>query len=347
MYILSILSAILFSPIAVIGIIIYFVRRRRKNTHFNGHKEWYLRFAASKADVISQFFILLSISFLYVTLTAFSKDFDLMLTNFTLLFITSVISLISAYYFKAIFVLVVGLSNFITWWTVQNGEWVSNDGVAEIGLSVGLVFIALIFYLLGRFYQREIKWRRFSLVYLIFGIFMITGILFSLSSSSGLAELASGTQGELFLNSWQLTTSLFVLLTTIIGGSIYMFIKKIISRFEFYSVLFLTILFSLITVIPIHSTVIWAVFFNVAIFSELFGVIYYGYLRKETWLINLGAFFLFLLIINKYFDWFFTFLDKSMFFTGAGILLFALGWFMERGRRKMISNVKSQTEIIS
>ena len=74
-----------------------------------------------------------------------------------------------------------------------------------------------------------------------------------------------------------------------------------------------------------------------------------GYVKKEKWLINLGAAFLFMLIIVKYFDWFFTFLDKSIFFIGAGILLFIVGWLMEKGRRNILQNIstpKQQTEQI-
>lgn len=95
------------------------------------------------------------------------------------------------------------------------------------------------------------------------------------------------------------------------------------------------------------SGILWAIIFNLAIFFELLGLIFSGYLRREKWLINLGVFFLFILILVKYFDWFFTFLDKSVFFIGAGILLFAVGWFMERGRRYMISNIKSGMQKIS
>jgi len=67
-----------------------------------------------------------------------------------------------------------------------------------------------------------------------------------------------------------------------------------------------------------------------------------GYLKRENWLINLGAFFIFILIFVKYFDWFFAFLDKSIFFISAGILLFVVGWFMEKGRRYLLSTIKKE-----
>ena len=42
------------------------------------------------------------------------------------------------------------------------------------------------------------------------------------------------------------------------------------------------------------------------------------------------------------FDWFFTFFDKSIFFISAGIILFIVGWFMEKGRKYMLSITKEE-----
>ena len=146
--------------------------------------------------------------------------------------------------------------------------------------------------------------------------------------------------------------------------SIYAVAQKLISPFELMAALILAGLFSLTALLPeqkmffqtgnfysggglSETGVFWALIYNLAIFFELLGLLFSGYLRRETWLINLGALFLFLLIIVKYFDWFFTFFDKSIFFIGAGILLFVVGWFMEKGRKYMISNIKEQAQQIS
>ena len=52
-----------------------------------------------------------------------------------------------------------------------------------------------------------------------------------------------------------------------------------------------------------------------------------------------------MLVIIKYFDWFFEFIDKSIFFLGAGELMLALGWSMEKGRKYIITNVKKNVNI--
>ena len=363
---LDILS-FLFWPAVIIGFFVFFARRRKKSGHPATDKEWYLQFALSKEDAVSQFFLLLSVFFLGVTLLAFNKDLGDPFSWRTILFITSALSLVSAYYFKALYPLAFGLIAITTWWGEQAEAWIQGKDVATSAIFAGLAFVALLFYLLGHLHEREIKWKRFALVYLVLGIISITGALFFFSSKPGLSVLEEMTKGVSFFGSWQITLSLFIFFVSLAGVSLYTVAKKLVSPFEFLAVLLLTLLFGVIALLPQQSMflgagnyysfysggqelsssgVLWAIIFNFAVFFELLGLIFSGYLRRETWLINLGAFFLFLLIIVKYFDWFFTFLDKSIFFIGAGILLVAVGWFMEKGRRMMISSIKAQTQQI-
>lgn len=162
------------------------------------------------------------------------------------------------------------------------------------------------------------------------------------------------------IKSWQMTLSLLLFGTSLAGLSLHAASKKIISGFEALALILLALLFGVMTSLPeqklflgsrfsaigelSRAGILWAFILNLAVFLELIGLIFSGYLWREEWLINLGAFLLFFLIIVKYFDWFFTFLDKSVAFIGAGILLFGVGWFMERGRRYMISNMKAESQ---
>ncbi len=346
-------------PIIIIGFIVFFARHRKKSGQSSIDKEWYLQFALSKEDAVSHFFLLLSIFFLGVTLLAFNREFGNPFSLLSILFITSVLGLVSAYYLKVLYSLLFGLISITTWWMMQAAEWMQDKNIKTSAIFVGLAFIALLFYSLGHLHESETKWKRFAFVYSILGILSITGILFFFSTKLGLSVLGNMTKGVSFYDSWQITLSLFIFLAGLAGAAIYTATKKLISPFEFIAILTLTLLFSVIALLPqqtifIHagrsfyygngglsnSGVLWAIIFNLTVFFELLGLIISGYLRRETWLINLGTFSLFFLISVKYFDWFFTFLDKSIFFIGAGILLFIVGWFLEKGRRVMLSNIK-------
>ena len=366
MFFFSILS-FLFWPILIIGLIVFFSSRRKKGGHPATDKEWYLEFALSKEDAVSQFFIVLSVVFLGVALLSFNRDFGDPFSWRTILFAASIMSIISAYYLKTFYSITLGLIGITAWWGAQAAEWTQIGNIETSAIFAGLAFVALLFYVMGHLHEKEMKWKRFALVYLVLGIISITGALFFFSSKPGLSTLAEMTKGASFLGSWQMILSLLVFLTALVGAALYGVAKKLLSPFEFLAVLLLTLLFSAIALLPQQSFflqagnyysfysdnrelsssgILWAVIFNFVVFFELLGLIFSGYVRRETWLINLGAVFLFLLIVVKYFDWFFMFLDKSVFFIGAGSLLFLVGWFMEKGRRLMIVNIKAQTKQI-
>ncbi|MBF0465590.1 MAG: hypothetical protein HQK88_02510 [Nitrospirae bacterium] len=367
MYIFYRIFSFLLWPILIIGLIVFFIRRRHKKLHPSQNKEWYLQFALSKEDAVSQLFLLLSFFFLGVTLLAFNRDFGEPVSWRAIVFITSSAGLISAYYLKTIYTLVFSLVGLTGWWGAQAAQWIDGKNIKTSALFAGLSLIALIFYSLGHLHEKQMKFKRFALVYLVLGIIAVTGALFFFSTKPGIGVIGKMAKGSSFFGSWQLTLSLFVFLISLVGATLYAAAQKLLSSFELLAVFALTCLFGTTALLPaqtmfvqtgqyyysyyggneLSSTgVLWALIYNFAIFFELLGLIFSGYLRRETWLINLSALFLFLLVIVKYFDWFFTFLDKSIFFIGAGILLFVVGWFMEKGRRYMISNIKAQAQQI-
>src|SRR3989344_5588610 len=113
----------LFWPVVIIGLIVFFIRRGKKRSHPAADKEWYLQLTLSKEDAISQLFLLLSIFFFGVTLLAFNKDLGDLFSWRTILVITSVVGLASAYYFKAVYSLAFSLIGIASWWGAQAAEW--------------------------------------------------------------------------------------------------------------------------------------------------------------------------------------------------------------------------------
>lgn len=348
-------------PLLIIGIIVFFVARFRggKGEGTKG-RDWYLQISLSKEDTVSQFFFLFSLFFLGITLLSFNQEFGELVSWRTILLITSLIGLGVAYYFKVIYTLAFSLVGLVSWWGAQAAEWITEKEIKTITVLTGLLFITLLFYLIGRIYEKEKKFRRIALIYLILGLIPVTGALFFLSTQEGLASLQEMTKGRSFFASWEITFSLLLFPIVVLGTLVYALSKKLLLNFEAIAIALFTALFAVLIFLPEQNLffgqqsyfyrraelssagILWAIVFNILIFLELLGLIFLGYRRREHWLINLGVFFLFLLILVKYFDWFFTFLDRSIFFIGAGILLLIVGWFMERARRYMISAIKTQ-----
>lgn len=350
--------------ILVIGFIIYLVSRLRaknKKSFTIQDKNWYLQLVLSKEDALGQSFFLLSFFFFGVTLMTLNRDFDDLVSLRSILLATSLVGLFMAYYFRVIAVFIFSLIGLTSWWAIQAGFWANVGHIKSIALLAGLMFIALFFYALGHIHEKQIKFKRFAMVYVILGIIPITCVLFILSTKSGLLFFAEMTNGSSFLNSWQITLSLFALALSFIGALSYSISQKLISIYEALGAVLLMLLFGVIAFLPAqelfirskgyygfmsasafsNSGVFWAVVFNLTAFSELVGLIFFGYLRKEKWLINLGSLFLLILIIVKFFDSFFTFMDKSIFFISAGLALLVVGWLMEKGRRRLLDEIKT------
>lgn len=348
-------------PILLIGLIIFFVSRRHKKVHASEDKDWYLRFSLSKEDSVSQLFLLLSVAFLSLTLLAFNRDLHGPLSWQTVILINSLVSLLCAYRYKAVYPLILGLVGFVSWWGAQAVNWsklADNQEIKSSVIYIGFALLALLFYALGHLHEKEIKYKRFALVYSILGIISLSSILFLFSTKPGLNFFSDSLSGVSVFGSFPLVISFVIFLVGIFGATLYSHSKKLIFPFETAAIFILTAFFGLILFLPEQNLylnqsghyysndllsgagMVWALVFNLMVFVQILGVIISGYLRKESWLVNLGAFFLFLLIIVKYFDWFFSFLDKSVFFIGAGIILFLVGWFMEKGRRYVLRDIK-------
>lgn len=349
----------LFWPVAVVGIIIFFIRRRR-GANSLVHSESGL--TVSKEDTVSQSLLLISVAFFGITILAFNKQFGDPLNWRTVVFIASVTGIAVAYFFKAVFPLVFSLLGLIVWWVVQMALWMDPDKIRGSVMMTGFLLISLLFYVLGYRHKgaRSIRYRRFGLVFSVLGIIFVTVFLFFFSTQYGLQTLQSLSKGMPFLDSWKVTVTMAVILGGLIAALVNALSMKQISVPEAGAVVLLALLFGFFAFLPeqkifsnpyavyglenglTSNGLIFAVFLNILVFFEVLGLIFSGYLRREVWRINLGAVFLFFLVIVKYFDWFFTFLDKSVFFIGAGIMLFAIGFGMEKGRRMIISNIKTE-----
>lgn len=348
----------------VIGAILRFVIKRfSKQKSLASDQHWYLRLALSKEDAVSQLFFVLAVGFLGVTLFTLNRQWGEPLSWRSLLLVTTVICAFLAYYYKLFYLLIAGILSFPIWWGAQVVEWGVESKIRPAVLASGLLILAILYYLLGRAHEADSRYKRFSLAYLIIGLMAITGGLFFLSTKPGIESIYELTGGDSIFTSLPATMSIILFFGALIIAIFHTGSKKLASRGEILSVLFLAVLFSLFIWLPEQKILLgyeqglsykysgkltgvgiaWAVLFNLVLFFEILGLILLGYLRREEWLINLGALFLFLLIIVKYFDWFFTSLDKSIFFIGAGILMFVLGWALEKGRKYVIAKVESES----
>lgn len=316
-----------------------------------------------REDGVSQIFFLFSVSLFGVFVLSLNAKAGEPLKGRDVFLLTALAALFAGYYFRALYTVVSGAFAVVIWWAVQAVTWASGAGVKAAAVMAGLFLASAIFYILGRIYgTMGPKYRRLSAAYYVPGMLAVIAVFFVFSTKHGLVEFSKILAGAPVVKAPKVLLSLGISLAAAMGLLSYGFKKKAFLSLEGVYLIVLSLLFAGFAFLPEQSLflskpdpygldrnpdfnglgAVWAVFFNIAIFVQVVGVIFLGYFRKEDKTINIGAFLMALLIFVKYFDWFFDFMDKSVFFLGSGVLLFALGWSMERGRKYMLAAIKKE-----
>lgn len=294
-------------------------------------------------------FILLALMFLGTILTLLNQQLLNAFSGLTILSITSSISLFAAYYYKSPLILIFGLLGILTWWETKSLEWIGAKEIKSLAFVTSNILIGIFFFLLTPLHKNKLP--GFSRIFGFLGTAFITAILLILSTKDGIRELILDTAINPIFNSWQVTTGLLSLAAGIIISSIFNIKNQLLLKREVLTVNILSIFFIIMTLLTSDlinfkgAEMFWAAIFNLLFFAEIIAIIFMGYWRKSNIHINLGVVLMAIFILMKYFDWFFTFLSKSLFFILAGILLFIIGFFMEKTRKYLISQIEHEQKL--
>ena len=91
---------------------------------------------------------------------------------------------------------------------------------------------------------------------------------------------------------------------------------------------------------PFGEAAVYAVVFNLVLLWAILWVIVIGlWTHREAW-INLGLGFFVLQVVARYFDLFFTLMDRSLAFVAAGAILLGGGYLLERSRRRLLQTMR-------
>ncbi len=85
-----------------------------------------------------------------------------------------------------------------------------------------------------------------------------------------------------------------------------------------------------------------AIGFNLLFFAGLVWLIMAGRYEHEPFLINMAFLFFALTLLSRYFDTFWSLMNRSFFFMAGGLILLVGGYFLERGRRKITGNIRTE-----
>jgi uncharacterized membrane protein len=84
---------------------------------------------------------------------------------------------------------------------------------------------------------------------------------------------------------------------------------------------------------------VWAVVFNVLVVGLAVGAIAAGYVNDEAWLVNVGVLVVAVELVLRYFDLFWDAVGRSLGILGAGLVILAVAYGLERQRRRMLARM--------
>lgn len=104
------------------------------------------------------------------------------------------------------------------------------------------------------------------------------------------------------------------------------------------------LLLSLLLVIahPFDRPEAYAFVFNAILLAGVVWLIVLGLMTHREGPINVALVYFVLLTFSRYFDFFFSLIDRSLAFIGAGVLLLVGGYVLERSRRLLMGSMRAQ-----
>ncbi len=349
---MGILAGIALFVFLILAVISSFLRTKKRNTAEINESNWYIQISLSRQDALSQIFLLLGGLAAANAIFTVNNELGGLVSWRFILMVAVMIFFAIAYYWKSVYSAILATVGLLFWWCAQVTYWQigSKNFFEEVAaIPLGLMWLALALYAVGFIQMSFSAWKRFGLAYLLIGVFLANWILFSYSTQYGLESLESMAVGPLQN----------ILALTVVGGAativvLYAWSRKILLNAELIGIEIIFLLFGSFVVAASGRElvsgdmlwpegILWAVIMNFILFAEILGTILIGYVRRELLLVNLGAVLMIFFVGIKYFDWFFKFFDKSIFFIFAGILLFSVGWAMEKGRKYLARAMKEQT----
>ena len=93
--------------------------------------------------------------------------------------------------------------------------------------------------------------------------------------------------------------------------------------------------------VPVDWEPLYPIVMNALFALAALGLMVTGYLQGREGRVNLALGLIALFVISRYFEYSTTLFDLSLVFVGAGFILLAGGFLLERGRRRMLASMRA------
>jgi len=243
----------------------------------------------------------------------------------------------AAYRLKSTWSLVVSLGGLTVWSVIVVQIHTRGTTASSCISGAALILVALTMLGTGALHDRSGPYAIFRAGYRQFAAVLLLGTLYGLTFLFML-------DGHFFRwhDSWRQLTDLAVLVPGVLICLGLLLSQKTLSQAEWYGTAGMVGLAAVLSLLPFVPTTAWlpSLVVNLSLVAGIVLFIWIGYQQREPALFNVGMGFFALDLVTRYFDWFWEFLPRSLFFMAGGIVLLVGGAYLERTRRKVLADWK-------
>ena len=213
----------------------------------------------------------------------------------------------------------------------------------EILLATTYLPLGLLLYAIGRVKGRFEEWKPMGGLFRAIGLVVAFGVLYMLTFHE-IHDIGSGING-LDYRYWSLTYSASVIAVALLAGTEWLRFRRDgrpgVESAELAAIVALLVASHVVVRVPVGWEPLYPIVFNVLFALSALGLMVSGYLQEREARVNLSLALIALFVISRYFEYSTTLFDRSLVFVGAGVILLAGGFLLERGRRKMLDTMRA------
>ena len=182
------------------------------------------------------------------------------------------------------------------------------------------------------------------------GLFQASGLLVGFGALYILTfhELfdGPGRDSDVRLGYWALAYGVSVIAVAVMAGLAWLRARRgdrsLIELVEGALIVALLAAAHVAGLVPVDWDPFYPIVFNALFALSALGLMASGYLGEHEGRVNLSLALIALYVITGYFEYSIDLLDSSLVFFGAGVILLAGGYLLDRGRRRMLAAMRER-----
>ena len=224
------------------------------------------------------------------------------------------------------------------------GPWLEEASSSSFEILFAAVYLSLaaFLYAIGKAKGLLEGWESIGGLFQAFGLLVGFGALYLLTFHD-LFDYRVGSGFGVAFGYWALAYSASVVALALLAGLAWLRVRRgDRSTMEFVEVALFAALLVAVHVaarVPVDWEPLYPIVFNGLFALSALGLMASGYLQEHEGRINLSLALIALYVITRYFEYSRSLFDSSLMFFGAGVILLAGGFLLERGRRKMLASM--------